>query len=440
MSRRSILGLIFVALILGIAGWIFFSTNGPAQNPSANQTTSGNTGLSSLFPFGKSTPPPTTQSSNTSTQGTQNTTTSSTATTSSTPPALNQISARLIAGFYVVPPITAVGNKKTPTPSPAFNAATNSFSTQSTLPQIDLVESGTGYVYSIDAAGQNEKKLSQTTIAQALNAFFINGGNSVVIQYIKTDDRTVATFLGQLIPPAVGDVAGTLKGTFLPDNLFDISPSPDGKSLLYLMPMDGGTAGISMKADGTGKKQLFTSSFTEWLLDWKKNALTVTTKAAADNAGYAYKITNSGAFQKILGDINGLTTNISPDGNSILYSVGENGGLSLHVFHLKDLSDTTIGLSTLPEKCVWSQDSVTAYCGASTTVLSGPYPDSWYQGTFHFNDALWKVDTKAGTTTQLSNGGGNYLDVTKPALDSSEKYLFFVNKNDQTLWAFNISK
>lgn len=427
--------MVLLAIILGFAGWVFFSTNS-GTSTTKTETPSGTTGLSSLFPFGKntdSTTPPetgTTPPSGTGTIQIEGITTTS-------PIPLFQLSTHLVAGFSVLP---------VPPPAPkksVFDIKTNSVifvEDQNPLPIIRFAESGTGYIYDIDAKGQNEKKISDTTIARTSRAFFADNGSSVALQYIKTDNQTVATFLGRLVPPASGDTVGSLKGSFLPENLFDISPSPDGKSLLYLLPSGEGLAGITMKTDGTSKKQIFSSSFTEWLLDWKKGATVVTTKAASGEAGYAYKITSAGDLQKIIGGIKGLTTNISPDGNYLLYSVGEGNKLDLHVMNLKDLSSNDLGLPTLPEKCVWSKNSLTIYCGATNGINNDAYPDSWYQGTSHFNDIFWKADAKTGSTIQISGNNGNYLDVTKPALDSKELYLFFVNKNDGTLWSLEIAK
>jgi hypothetical protein len=104
------------------------------------------------------------------------------------------------------------------------------------------------------------------------------------------------------------------------------------------------------------------------------------------------------------------------------------------------MSSADLGLSTLPEKCVWGKDSVTAYCGSPSAVSGGAYPDVWYQGVTHFNDGIWKVDTKGGVTTQINDGGGNYVDVTKPILNKEENYLFFVNKNDRTPWSVKLVK
>ena len=97
---------------------------------------------------------------------------------------------------------------------------------------------------------------------------------------------------------------------------------------------------------------------------------------------------------------------MSPDGKSVLYSVSTDTGMALHILHIKTDADVNTGLATLPERCAWTPDSATIYRGASATLGAGSYPDIWYQGVAHFNDALWSIDAAAGTTTELDNGEG----------------------------------
>jgi hypothetical protein len=48
------------------------------------------------------------------------------------------------------------------------------------------------------------------------------------------------------------------------------------------------------------------------------------------------------------------------------------------------------------------------------------------------------ADAAKGTTTEVDNAEGNYLDMTNLTLDQKEQYLFFVNKTDGTLWSLSI--
>jgi hypothetical protein len=436
MSKKGIFSIVIIVIIIAVAVWVSITPKTPAGT-TPGSTTTKNSGLSSLFPFSNKETPTLEQQGSSTTQQTTTTTvpTAEKAPARITTGPLVQVANRLIAGITILPPRQLPSDQAHS--AKTFGPAVVSLSTS---PTVRFVERGTGYIYDIDATGQNENKVSGTTIIRANKALFADNGNTVIIQYVKNDNSTLVSYLGHLVAPSAGNSTGDIKGDFLPDNLYDVGVSPDGKNIFYLLPIDNGLAGISAKTDNTSKKELFSSAFTEWLLDVSKNGVTVTTKPASDYPGYSYKILVGGAFQRILGGINGLTTKMSPDGSTLLYSIGEVKGLHLHSYQIKSESDTDIGLTTLPEKCVWSKDSTTVYCGSPDTITYNAYPDDWYQGIFHFNDSIWKINIKTGVITKLSTGESNNLDAINLMLDSSEKFLLFTNKTDGSLWSLDLTK
>ncbi|MEI8130330.1 MAG: hypothetical protein WCG55_02380 [bacterium] len=429
MSRRTLL--VIIALLLLLLGvWFYFSLQSKSSTPGSPTTSIG-----SLFPFGpsKTTTPASTGSTNV---GTGNTNTEPSNTDQAKPaPRLIQLSTKLTAGLIVLPPVVtkpvATVDINDPTGAQKFAPAP--------LPVIRFAEKGTGYIYDINANKEGLIKQSGTIIAHTVEAVFGNNGAAVVLRYAGSDNQTISSFLGQITPAIDATTSGTTRGDFLPDNISEIVPSFDSKNFFFLLPTTSGVAGMTMKADGSSKAQLFSSPFSEWLLDWSSTNPIVTTKASANVAGNAYFVLKNGVFSKIVGDVNGLTTKISPDGKNVLYSVSKNNSLVLYVKHLSDGLEFNTGLSTLPEKCVWNSTSTAIYCGSSTDVPSGTYPDDWYQGLAHFNDSLWKINPQSGRTTLLDDGEGNNLDVTNLAIDQKEGYLFFTNKNDDSLWSFNLT-
>ncbi len=424
MSRKTILILIAILLVaLGV--WFYFSSGTPSGTNSSGTQKSL---LSSLFPFGAGTNNQ--QNIKTQEQGTTNPTEETQS--SNTPDKLIQISNRLVAGF--IPLVTDT----TPIIKHDIGGGPESQITQSIFPTVRFAEKGTGYIYDIDVKGQNEKKISETVIARTAEALFANGGVNVLLRYIKTDNTTIASFLGTVTAPANTNAVGTLTGNFLEENIPTVTTSPDKKNFLFLIPTNTGIAGISMKGDGSGKKQLFTSSFSEWLLDWGTSPM-LTSKASSTVPGYAYTVLAGGSLQKVLGNIDGLTTKISPDGKTLLYSVSGGGSLNLHILTLKTGVDTNTGLTTLPEKCTWNTTSTVVYCGVGTAIVSAEYPDSWYKGVTHFTDSFWKIDTTTKTTTEINTGEGNNLDVINPSIDPTSQYLIFINKTNGSLWSLQLN-
>jgi hypothetical protein len=233
-----------------------------------------------------------------------------------------------------------------------------------------------------------------------------------------------------------------IKGSFLPENIKDISISQDTKKLFYLFNLnEGKQIGIILDLVKNKKTQVFDSPFTEWLSAWgNSKTITLNTKPASGIVGHTYKIDDTGKnLSKILTNITGLTSLISPDSKSVLYG---DDSLSLYNQDINTKNSTSIGVRTLPEKCVWSKQSIVVYCAVPKNIPVGNYPDSWYQGEVSFKDQIWKIDLSNNTTTMVADPNGivgEEIDGIKLSLDSSENYLFFINKKDNSLWELSLN-
>jgi len=325
----------------------------------------------------------------------------------------------------------------TPTPPPT------EFSTA-----LRYVDQETGNIYQTFTDKIEERKFSDTIIPKVYDAYFGNDGDSVVMRYLKTGDRVIETFVGTLPKEVLGaDTAGSneITGTFLPNNVRDISISPDGSKMFYMFENTGNMIGTILNFKNNKKTQVFESAFTEWLSLWpNNNMITMSTKPSNNIPGYMYAINPAKKdLNSVMQDINGLTTLTSPDGKTVLY--GENdlqGKLSLGIYHTDTGGIEPLGLETLPEKCAWGKGSNFIYCAVPRSSDARLYPDTWYQGEVSFNDRFWKIDAKTGNTTLLLDPvgvtGGEEVDGIKLALDENEDYLFFVNRKDNFLWEIKL--
>lgn len=322
--------------------------------------------------------------------------------------------------------------------------------TTSTAPMTEFVtavryvERTTGNIYQTFADKIQERKFSGTVIPKVYEAHFGNRGESVVMRYLKTDERTIETFVGTLPKEPLGADASAInevKGSFLPNDVKDLSVSPDTSKVFYLFETGDSMVGATLNFLNNKKTQIFDSPFTEWLSQWiSGNTIALTTKPSAGVPGFMYTIDSAGKnLIKVLDNINGLTTLGSPNGKLILY--GDNN-LSLSVFNADTKSVSPLSIRTLPEKCVWGKASDTVYCAMPKSAGFGLYPDIWYQGEVSFNDQLWKVDIKTGNSALLLDPvlaeRGEEIDGIKLALDEKENYLFFVNKKDSFLWKLDL--
>ncbi|MEK7588795.1 MAG: hypothetical protein AAB438_03170, partial [Patescibacteria group bacterium] len=272
-----------------------------------------------------------------------------------------------------------------------------------------------------------------------------NNAHSLVMRYLKADGETIATFIGSLPKEVLGgDTVGgnQITGSFLPENITDISVSPNTQNLFYLFNVRNGVAGIVSSTLGENKVQVFDSAFTEWLSGWpNEKMITLTTKPSALVPGYMYVVDpEKKDFTKLISNINGLTTLTSFDGKYVLYS---NNLLSLNILDLEGNDTIRLRVRTLPEKCVWAKNSYSLYCAVPKSIAQSSYPDSWYQGEISFTDDIWKIDTITGNGTKILipetfEEALSGIDGIKLAIDDGENYLFFVNKKDNMLWELEL--
>lgn len=306
------------------------------------------------------------------------------------------------------------------------------------------VDRVTGNIYQTFIDKITERKFSTTIIPKVYDAYFGNNGESVLIRYLKGDERTIETFFS-ILPKELlgGDTTedNEIKGSFLPNNVKDISISPDTSKAFYLWENGENMIGTILDLTNSKKTQIFDSPFTEWLSFWpNSNTITLSTKPSVNIPGYMYKINTAGKnLSSIIGNIGGLTTLSSPDGKLVAYA---DSTLSLRVYDTDTRNSELLGIKTLVDKCVWGKLSDTLYCAVPKAAGALNYPDSWYQGEVSFNDEIWKIDNETGNATLLIDpikiDGGQEIDGIKLALDDGEGHLFFINKKDSYLWKLDL--
>ncbi len=375
---------------------------------------------------------------------------------------LTKVSTMPIAGYSVFTKerfkalpvvVTSDTNSTTTDSTPTANPTPTTTQTKKTtttapltefIPALRYVARANGNIYQTFADKIEERKFSNTIIPKVYEALFGNKGESVIMRYLKSDDTTITTFIGSLPKEFLGsDTSGTndIKGSFLPENITDVSISSNSLRLFYIQNTGDNVIGVTTDMVNAKRVQIFDSPFTEWLSLWPNSKLiTLNTKPSGLFPGYVYGLnTDKKELTKIFGDVNGLTTLTSPNGKLMLY--GDNN-LSLNVYHIDTRTTTSVGVNTLPEKCIWGKVSDVIYCAVPKSINSALYPDAWYKGEISFSDEIWKIDLTTQNTTKLvdpvSVQGGEDIDGIKLGLDDGENYLFFVNKKDSYLWKLDL--
>lgn len=357
---------------------------------------------------------------------------------------LNRISSMPVSGYgvlekerYVVVPETngevVEGEKVTPTaPQTEF------------VPILKYADKTNGNIYQTLVENIEERRFSETVIPYIHESFFTK--NHVIMRYLR-NNSIIATFVGELPKEILGADSSNgneIFGTFLPEDIKDISVSPDNEQIFYLSNTKNGVIGVlTTDTDKQTKETIFDSHFTEWTSFWPNNEIiTLTTKPSGLVNGYSYILnTKTKQYDKALSGIRGLTTLMSPDTSTILYS---DNNLSLSLFDINRTESRNLNIKTHPEKCIWAGDSISIYCAVPKFVdASYTYPDSWYMGEVSYNDEIYKINTQTGQKTKLVNPSEIYSDANIDAinlkLDNKEENLFFMNKSDSYLWGLKLN-
>lgn len=301
------------------------------------------------------------------------------------------------------------------------------------VPSIRYIERMNGHMYKMFLDTKAKEKVSNSTIPEIYEAYFNDTANSVIYRYLDKDN-IINSFLATL---------GTPRGEFLPQNISNLSVSPDKTNFFYLVENPNGVTGMVGTFGDIKRSVVFNSPFTEWLSEWANNQkIFLTTKPSYDVPGSILLLnTANKTTSKVLGNVKGLTTKVNKEGSLVLYSTSTNKGPTLGLFDINNNTSKDLSVSTLPEKCVWSNyDNNIIYCAVPISITGYQYPDYWYQGLVSFNDSFIKINTATGEKTTITNSADEIpVDGTYLFLDKAESLLFFINKKDSTLWSLSLN-
>lgn len=318
--------------------------------------------------------------------------------------------------------------------APYFTKTTsvaNEKATTEIAPSIRYVEKKNGHIYKMFLDTKFKEKISNSTIPGIHEAFFDKSGDSVIYRYLS-NDKVISTFMATLGKP---------KGDFLPQNITNLSVSPDKDKFFYLVKNENGSTGTTGLFNETKRDGVFVSPFTEWLSEWTNNkGIYLTTKPSYSAEGSIFLLnTSNKTLSKIFGGVPGLTTSVNKSGSLILYGASTPKGPELGVFDINRNETRKLNLFGLPEKCVWSNDNINIYCALPNLITGSQYPDVWYQGLVSFDDYFAKINTQTGDKIVIANSSNETpADGISLFLDNTESNLFFTNKKDYTLWGLKL--
>jgi len=313
------------------------------------------------------------------------------------------------------------------------------------------IERSTGHLYEAREDSLTQTRLSNTTIPRVVDAFFTKDGQRALLRMLKEDQETIDTLSATIkskstTSPSTASMVPdgfALEGPYLATNIIDAKITENG--LTYIVPKNaGGSSIITSSFDDLTKRLVFDSPLINWVVSRiNQSNILLTTKADSRVAGFSYIVNaQNGSIEKLVGDINGLTTIISPNEKWLIYSLSRNNELDTFVLNTETNETKKFGVTTLPEKCVFSQqNSDIIYCAGPTQMPRVSMPESWYQGTVSLDDNLWKVDLASQKYEELildREETDQSFDMIKLAVSPKDEFILFINKKDLTLWSLEI--
>jgi hypothetical protein len=418
--RKKIIILILI-LIAGIGAWYFYSR-------SKTTATDQGSGLKSFFPFGSDT----TTGDNPPGALNQDNETNVVPITNTTNSPFKQLTSHTVAGYTTFDVTTKV---TTPGPTPKSKPTVENVVDHI----LRYVSRNSGYVYEIINGG-TPIQISNIYVANIYEAYFADSGKTAILRFLRDDVKTIVTY-SVPIPDKNLDGTRTQKdGSFLTDGISSLSVSPDGTTIARITLDGTGSVLSSTNSTNTNRKELLRNPFHEWLVLWgSQKDIYLQTKASGTTDGFLYKVDSvNHRLGRVLGNIKGLTSSISPNGTYVLYSESDGRGFDTKILTTKTGVVRSVGSSILPEKCAWlkNEDLV---CAGGNNPSEGVYPDVWYAGTISFSDQIFKIHTATNIFDVLYTPSGNQsFDMTNLQVDEDSGLLYFIDKQSGILWQFTL--
>lgn len=298
---------------------------------------------------------------------------------------------------------------------------------------IRYVEGGTGHVFSINMETGEETRVSNNTIPNPESAVFSPDNQYVLVRSgFSRNSKTVLINLSDTSSNA----------TVTLDPIMDDFTFADDGSILYTTLTSNGTSGYKMYPDTKITTKIFDFPFQEATMVWSRNDKSphyVYPKTSTQLRGYLYSIKN-GKLKRETSDGLGLTAEASPD--YIVSTVLDGSEPASYIYDRAQNKFNASPIIFEPHKCILSSTAkYIMYCGYEITEYGYSYPNDWYQGARSFSDNIWSVNLFNLSATQLTNPEnevGRVVDITNMETSSDGKVLYFTNKNDNTLWSYEI--
>lgn len=292
-----------------------------------------------------------------------------------------------------------------------------------------------GGVLELDFTGENVKETKSTFPLQNLFKVLWSRDRTVFAAvYANPDGRKISYY----------NIAAKQTGSY-DSTISALAFSKTDDRIAYHSVNDalGINAFFTANQDGTAAQQVLPTRLQDARIEWLGNgklAVSTAPSGLAQNMLWLLDMTTK-KMSAVLSNMNGLTFLWSPKGDRVLFSqTGDNGkGLSLSATNQNGGEIKKLSVQTLPEKCVFSQDGVSAVCAAPKTAPDIVWPDDYYKGLYDTQEQVWNINLETGKQNLLYEfTRDKNFDIVSPVLSQDGTYLAFVNKKDGHLYSLKV--
>lgn len=308
---------------------------------------------------------------------------------------------------------------------------------------IHYISRGEGNLYEVDVMAEKHTKLIGGEDGVFLNSYRSDwlDEKTVIIQSETENDRYPESAIITFSESGDGFV---WSGKKFPDKTTQITTSPNKTSFFYLLEREDGVEGFVGNPNNISGSRVFHSPVKDWLVEWvSTDTLTLTTKPSGYVSGHMYTLNpQNGSLSHPLREIMGLTSKTNTNSSITLYN-DNNRGVSLWTYNqrTKKMEQFT-DLKTLTDKCAW-KNTVEFVCSVPENIVTGIYPDNWYQGKVSFNDKIFvKINSETKKQelfmkpSELNNELSGYFDAHNLYFAKENDLFFFIDKKTGHLWVY----
>jgi len=306
----------------------------------------------------------------------------------------------------------------------------------STLRFIDMM---TGHIYETNFNGDEQKKLSNTTILNIFDASWGKEAKSAIIKFLNADGQEINIYSAEF------NGSSTI-GVFLPNNVKSAAASKTENKIAYLTEEQDREFVFTADIKNGKKKRILNLPASDFTVSFRNTeTINILTKPSAFSKGYLYLTntkTENGSSKNLnkITEGNGLNILWSYDSEKIFIFETINGQIKNRIENLKNKQTFKLPIKTFPEKCVFSRlHKEIIFCAIPLELPQHDYPDDWYMGKVNFKDNLYEINYETGDSRALNQKIENEnFDIENLFLDTEENYVFFIDKNDKKLWRVRI--